>query len=113
MGRAHEARDRLLERCAAVAKITEPTHEIVGRAGVVIPERRPHAHEVTPPGHVVGGGSTTSAGLHARVTKALGWEEGESKKFSLSTLRELVKTTDPGLAEDLTDRIRSGMALRE
>ena len=75
-----------------------------------LPEHRPHAHEVAPPGHVVGAGSTTSEGLHERVTKALGWKEGESRGFSLSTPRELVRTVDPALAG--TSRSGSGAGWR-
>jgi hypothetical protein len=40
--------------------------------------------------------------LRARAERALGWDAGSSRQFSLPTLREFVRPKDPDLAFELS-----------
>jgi len=46
--------------------------------------------------------------LHTRIAKALDWSEADVKGFSLRALRELLRTTHPKLAHEITELERSG-----
>jgi len=46
--------------------------------------------------------------LHRRIEECLGWKEGESRSFSLATLRELVREKSPKLHAWATEVIRRG-----
>jgi hypothetical protein len=46
--------------------------------------------------------------LRRRAEKVLGWEEGASNQFSLTALREFVRTKSPKLHYLLGEAIRSG-----
>ena len=40
--------------------------------------------------------------LHERIAAALGWTLAETKSFSLSTLREMVRPLSPKLTHEIT-----------
>jgi hypothetical protein len=46
--------------------------------------------------------------LDERIARALGWTVGEVQGFSLQSLRELVRSVDPKLAEEISRVVRSG-----
>jgi hypothetical protein len=46
--------------------------------------------------------------LHQRIAQALGWTEEETQKFSLQSLREVVRPVSPKLAHELSILIQSG-----
>lgn len=46
--------------------------------------------------------------LKERIAKALNWTVEDTHGFSLSSLRELVRTVDPKLAAEISDLIQSG-----
>lgn len=45
--------------------------------------------------------------LHERIAKALDWTVGETKTFSLLTLRELVRPHFPKLTQEITQAIEA------
>jgi hypothetical protein len=51
--------------------------------------------------------------LHERIAEALGWKIQDVQSFSFQSLRELVRTTHPKLAHELTVAIQSGAYLRQ
>lgn len=46
--------------------------------------------------------------LQERIAEALGWKLQDVQSFSFQSLRELVRTTHPKLAHELTEAIQSG-----
>jgi hypothetical protein len=50
--------------------------------------------------------------IHDRVAQALGWSVKDTQSFSLSTLREMVRTKDPALAAEISSMIQSGSHIR-
>ena len=46
--------------------------------------------------------------LHDRIAKALNWPVTDVQTLSFQSLRELVKSTHPKLAHEITQEIRSG-----
>lgn len=46
--------------------------------------------------------------LHERIAAALGWPLRDVQSMSLASLRELVRPVSGKLADELTQRIRSG-----
>lgn len=51
--------------------------------------------------------------LHERIAKVLGWSVVDVRKFSLGTLREILRGTSPKLAAEITECIRSGRVLTD
>lgn len=49
--------------------------------------------------------------LRAQAERLLGWREGDSRGFSLPTLREWVRGKDPALAAEIADHISGGKHL--
>lgn len=49
--------------------------------------------------------------LHERVAKALGWTVEETKSFSMTSLRELVRPVDTSLAATITEFVQSGRVI--
>lgn len=48
-----------------------------------------------------------------RIARALGWTISEVNQFSITSLRDLVRSIDSNLALDIDRSIRSGAYLRE
>ena len=46
--------------------------------------------------------------LHERIAAALGWSVQETQGFSLQALRDLVRSVDPKLAEEISDLVARG-----
>lgn len=46
--------------------------------------------------------------LHRRIAAVLEWSTSDVQSMSLPALRDLVRTVDPALAAEITERIRSG-----
>lgn len=49
-----------------------------------------------------------SPSLHDRIAKALGWKLEDTYSLSLLMLRELLRDSDPALAREITEGVRSG-----
>ena len=47
-------------------------------------------------------------GLHGRIAATLSWRVDDVKKFSLQTLRELVRTKSQKVTHEIDDAIRTG-----
>jgi len=56
---------------------------------------------------------SSSAQLRRRIAKALGWSEAEVGSFPLITIREQVRHVNPSLADEISERIRSGRVVLE
>ncbi len=52
-----------------------------------------------------------SKDLHERIADALGWTVYDAKRFSLISLRDVVRPVFPKLAAEITDVITSGKVI--
>lgn len=55
--------------------------------------------------------SSVMTSLKSRIAQALGWDLEDTQRFSLQSLRELVRGTHPKLAHEITQQIASGKVL--
>lgn len=51
--------------------------------------------------------------LHERIAKCLGWTVDEVRSFSLASAREMVRTKDAALADEISLVIQQGLHLTE